>query len=95
MRPSRWPGHDCRSKWITARKEWEADAIFASYGGILELHWNGTKLVDVETMVEWAQSMTWKKIHPIIELSRKVCHKGGDARQEYDAGGRSPSGVPP
>ena len=28
--------------------------------GILELHWNGTKLVDVETMLEWAKSMTWK-----------------------------------
>ena len=45
--------------------------------GILELHWNGTKLVDVETMVEWAKSMTWKGIHPIVERSRKVYHKGG------------------
>src|SRR5262249_32775297 len=40
--------------------------------GILELHWNGTKLVDVETMVAWARSMTWKGIHPIVALSRKV-----------------------
>jgi hypothetical protein len=44
--------------------------------GILELHWNGTKLIDVETMLEWAQSMTWKGIHPVVELSRKVYHKG-------------------
>jgi hypothetical protein len=44
--------------------------------GILELHWNGTKLVDVETMVEWAKSMTWKGIHPIVALSRKVYQKG-------------------
>jgi transposase len=44
--------------------------------GILELHWNGTKLVDVETMLEWAKSMTWKGIHPIVELSRKVYQKG-------------------
>jgi hypothetical protein len=44
--------------------------------GILELHWNGTKLVDVETMLEWANSMTWKGIHPIVELSRKVYQKG-------------------
>ena len=44
--------------------------------GILELHWNGTKLVDVETMLEWAKSMTWKGIHPIVALSRKVYHKG-------------------
>ena len=44
--------------------------------GILEVHWNGTKLVDVETMVEWAKSMTWKGIHPIVALSRKGYHKG-------------------
>jgi hypothetical protein len=43
--------------------------------GILELHWNGTKLVDMETMLEWAKSMTWKGIHPIVELSRKVYQK--------------------
>jgi len=44
--------------------------------GILELHWNGTKLVDVETMLEWAKSRTWKGLHPIVELSRKVYQKG-------------------
>jgi Rhodopirellula transposase DDE domain len=44
--------------------------------GILELHWNGTKLVDVETMLEWAKSMTWKGIHPVVELSRKLYQKG-------------------
>jgi len=44
--------------------------------GILELHWNGTKLVDVETMREWAKSMTWKGIHPVVELSRKIYQKG-------------------
>jgi hypothetical protein len=44
--------------------------------GILEVHWNGTKLVDVETMVEWAKSMTWKGMHPIVALSRKVYQKG-------------------
>jgi DDE family transposase len=44
--------------------------------GILELHWNGTKLVDAETMLEWAKSMTWKGIHPVVELSRKVYQKG-------------------
>jgi hypothetical protein len=45
-------------------------------GGILELHWHGTTFVDVETMLEWAKSMTWKGIHPIVELSRKVYQKG-------------------
>ena len=44
--------------------------------GILELHWNGTKLVDAETMLEWARSMTWKGMRPIVELSRKLYQKG-------------------
>ncbi|MDG4549086.1 MAG: hypothetical protein P9F19_06040 [Candidatus Contendobacter sp.] len=44
--------------------------------GILEQHWNGTKLVDVDTMLEWAKSMTWKGIRPIVKLSRTVYQKG-------------------
>jgi hypothetical protein len=42
----------------------------------LELHWNGTKLIDAETMLEWAKSMTWKGLHPVVELSRRVYQKG-------------------
>jgi hypothetical protein len=44
--------------------------------GILEKHWNGAILGDVETMLEWAKSMTWKDIHPLVTLSHKVYHKG-------------------
>jgi transposase len=44
--------------------------------GILERKWNGTKLIDAETMVEWAKRMTWKGLHPIVELSHKVYQKG-------------------
>ena len=44
--------------------------------GILELHWNGTKLIDSETMLEWAKRMTWKGLHPVVELSHKVYQKG-------------------
>jgi len=44
--------------------------------GILEIHWNGAKLVDVETMLAWAQSMTWKGLHPVIKLSKKIYKKG-------------------
>ena len=33
-------------------------------------------MVDVETMLEWAKSMTWKGLHPIVDLSRKVSQKG-------------------
>jgi Rhodopirellula transposase DDE domain len=50
--------------------------------GILELHWNGTKLVDVGTMLERAKTMTWKGLHPIIELSQKVYQKGVALRKQ-------------
>jgi hypothetical protein len=44
--------------------------------GILEKHWNGTKLIDCETMLAWAKSMRWKGIHPVVQLSRGVYEKG-------------------
>ena len=42
----------------------------------MELQWNGTKLIDAETMLEWAKKRTWKGMHPGVELSRKVYAKG-------------------
>jgi len=44
--------------------------------GILEKHWNGARLVDVDAMLGWAGSMTWKGVRPVVELSRKVYQKG-------------------
>jgi hypothetical protein len=44
--------------------------------GILEQHWNGSMLVDAETMLEWAKTMTWKGIRPIVRLSRTTYRKG-------------------
>jgi hypothetical protein len=36
--------------------------------GILENHWSGTLLTSIETTLAWAQSMTWKGIHPNVHL---------------------------
>ena len=44
--------------------------------GILEKHWNGTLLKDVQVMTEWAKTMTWKGIHPIVEVSTTAYEKG-------------------
>lgn len=44
--------------------------------GILERHWNGALLVDVDLMLGWARSMTWKGVHPMVELSRTLYAKG-------------------
>ena len=44
--------------------------------GILEQHWNGAILRNVETMLAWAQSMTWKGLKPIVNLSQEIYQKG-------------------
>lgn len=44
--------------------------------GILEKHWNGALLVDADTMLGWAKSMTWKGLNPIVNISREVYQKG-------------------
>jgi transposase len=36
--------------------------------GILENHWNGALLDSVETVLRFAESMTWKGVHPFVEL---------------------------
>ena len=44
--------------------------------GILENHWSGTLLNSVETTLEWAKSMTWKGLHPVVTLLETVYEKG-------------------
>ena len=34
------------------------------------------KLIDADTMLRWAASMTWKGLHPVVQLSRQVYDKG-------------------
>jgi hypothetical protein len=50
--------------------------------GILEQHWNGTKLTDAETMLQWAKTMTWKGLHPVVEISRTIYEKGVSLTKE-------------
>ena len=33
------------------------------------------KLIDADTMLRWAASMTWKGLHPVVQLSRQVYDK--------------------
>jgi hypothetical protein len=44
--------------------------------GMLEKHWNGTQLVDAQTLLEWTKGMTWEGLHPLVEVNRKVYEKG-------------------
>ena len=44
--------------------------------GILEQHWNGAILDEVNTVLNFAQTMTWKGIHPVVELINQVYPTG-------------------
>ena len=44
--------------------------------GILEEHWNGVLLNRIDTILEWARTMTWKGIHPIVELLDETYENG-------------------
>jgi hypothetical protein len=44
--------------------------------GVLENHWNGALLDEVETALKFAESMTWKGKHPIVQLVTAVYQTG-------------------
>lgn len=44
--------------------------------GILEAHWSGTLLNTVDTILQWAGTMTWKGLRPVVELVEKTYEKG-------------------
>lgn len=44
--------------------------------GILELHWNGTLLDSVETVLKWAGTTTWKAVRPVVQLLDRVYATG-------------------
>jgi Rhodopirellula transposase DDE domain len=44
--------------------------------GILENHWNGTLLTSIPTALEWARTMTWRGVAPIVHLLDQVYETG-------------------
>jgi hypothetical protein len=44
--------------------------------GILENHWNATLLNSLEITLEWAKTMTWKGLHPVVNLITTTYLKG-------------------
>lgn len=44
--------------------------------GILENHWNGSLLDSLETVLQFATTMTWKGAHPIVELVTSAYQTG-------------------
>jgi hypothetical protein len=44
--------------------------------GIREMHWNGALLDRVETVLEFAHTMTWKGVRPLVELVTTIYETG-------------------
>lgn len=44
--------------------------------GILENHWNGSLLDTLEAVLNFTASMTWKGVHPVVELVTTVYETG-------------------
>ena len=44
--------------------------------GILEQHWNGSLLDSLNTVLQFARTMTWNGRHPTVQLVQKVYHTG-------------------
>ena len=44
--------------------------------GILENHWNGSILDEITTVVKFAQTMTWKGVHPVVKLVTETYKTG-------------------
>ena len=44
--------------------------------GILENPWNGALLASVQTVLEWAKTMTWHGVAPLVHLSDRVYETG-------------------
>lgn len=44
--------------------------------GILENHWNGTWLNSVATTLQWAKTMTWKSLNPVVKMIEQTYQTG-------------------
>jgi hypothetical protein len=44
--------------------------------GILENHWDGALLTSVKTALEWAKTMTWRGVTPLVHLLDRVYETG-------------------
>jgi hypothetical protein len=50
--------------------------------GILENHWNGTLLDAVDTVLQFARTMTWQSKHPVVELVTTTYQTGVSLTKE-------------
>jgi hypothetical protein len=53
--------------------------------GVLEKHWNGSLLDSCHTVLQFAQTMTFRGRHPAVQLLNKVYHSGVKLTQKQMA----------
>ncbi len=56
----------CHSKYNPIERVW----------GVLENHWNGNILDEIETVVKFAQTMRWMGKHPVVTLVTQLYQTG-------------------
>lgn len=44
--------------------------------GVLEMHWNGALLDQLETVVRYAESMTYRGVHPVVRVVSEIYEAG-------------------
>ena len=44
--------------------------------GVLEKHWNGSLMDACQTVFKFAQTMTFRRLHPIVKHVQKIYHPG-------------------
>jgi Rhodopirellula transposase DDE domain len=44
--------------------------------GILERHWNGNLMDELQVALDFIETMTWKGLHPVVDLSTQVYPTG-------------------
>jgi len=44
--------------------------------GVLENHWNGALLSSIDLVINWASTMTWRCVQPIVHLVDRVYARG-------------------
>ncbi len=44
--------------------------------GVMEKHWNGSLLDSIQTVLNFAETMTWNGCQPVVKLVEKTYHTG-------------------
>lgn len=50
--------------------------------GVLEQHWNGSLLDSIQTVFNFAQSMTYNGVHPVVDMVETLYHTGVKLTQQ-------------